>query len=176
MIYASTPPSVIITLIGILVIWFLFRREKKKKQEKEEQRCCENLEISRKAKETARQIEEEKRKREEKEEQYARELKTVSVYLTEEQNEKRKFCEKKSKDFAIAANAIYMLYQVLHQPTVEKQDMLDLLGEGEGRYYDVFSMNKDDQERMEYCKEWLGVGETEVYAIGIEIYRQYLTQ
>ncbi|MCD8020097.1 MAG: hypothetical protein LUF92_11090 [Clostridiales bacterium] len=61
----------------------------------------------------------------------------------------------------------------------EKQEILDLLGErdkDDDKRYDVFSMDPDDQERMAFCKEWLGVGEEGVYAIGIEYYRQYLSQ
>ncbi|MCC8065764.1 MAG: KUP/HAK/KT family potassium transporter [Clostridiales bacterium] len=176
MIYEITQGGILITIICFLIIWLWYRRDKKRKKEQEEQKYHKNLEISRKAKETARQMEEEKRKREEKTQKRLAELRTVEVYFTEEQNEKRKFCVEKSKNSMISENAIFMLYQVLHQPTVEKQEMIDLIGEGEGRYYNVFTLNKEDQERMEYCKKWLGVGETEVYAIGLEIYRQYLEQ
>lgn len=124
----------------------------------------------------ARQMEEEKRKRKEREKEIEAEIRAVETYLTDEQYEKRNFCTEKSGDFAISGNAIYMLYQVLHQVDVERQEILDLLGNGSKKHYDVFSMNKQDQERMEYCREWLGVGEAEVYAIGIEIYWQYFTQ
>lgn len=179
MIYETTQPSVLLTIVLALIVWHLYRKEKKKEKERawrEEQKRKRNQEFARKMREQDKQREEEKRKREEEAEKYRKELKTISVRLTEEQNEKEKFCRKKSGDFMISANAIYMLYQVLHQPTVEKQEILDLLGEGEKIYCSVFTTNKEDQERMEYCKEWLGVGEGEVYAIGIEIYRQYLTQ
>ncbi|MCD7883676.1 MAG: hypothetical protein LUI87_08245 [Lachnospiraceae bacterium] len=173
MIYETTGPvGISSAIICLLILWILFRSEKKKKRKLEEQRHRENLETSRKAKETAKQMEEEKRKRKEREKEIEAEIRTVETYLTDEQNEKRVFCTEKSGDFAISGNAIYMLHQV----GVERQEILDLLGNGSKKHYDVFSMNKQDQERMEYCKKWLGVGEAEVYAIGIEIYWEYLTQ
>ncbi|MCD8151223.1 MAG: hypothetical protein LUE92_17110 [Clostridiales bacterium] len=123
--------------------------------------------------ERTRQREEEEEEQKRIHQAYLDTHKCYSIYLTKEENKKRKFCEEHGE--RVDENAMYILYQVLHQPKVEKEELLDILGERKEKYYGSFGLFEDGQEWLEYCKEWLGVGEEEVYAIGIELYRQYLT-
>ncbi|MCD8054312.1 MAG: hypothetical protein LUF00_09765 [Lachnospiraceae bacterium] len=168
-----TPSDIWFVLLICLIIYLYERRKKNKEEEK---RALEREKWARLHREREQREREEEAEREERMRRYRESLKTVLIYLTEEEMKKERFCQKRSGDIVISHNAIYMLYQVLHQKGVEKQEILNLLGDRTKKHLAAITMDADDQNRMEFCKEWLGVGEEEAYAIGIELYRQYLTQ
>lgn len=104
-----TPSDIWFALLICLIIYLYERRKKNKEEEK---RALEREKWARLHREREQREREEEAEREERMRRYRESLKTVLIYLTEEEMKKERFCQKRSGDIVISHNAISLVYHL----------------------------------------------------------------
>ncbi|MCC8136783.1 MAG: hypothetical protein LIO76_01740 [Clostridiales bacterium] len=186
MIYETTQPSVLVTLIGLIILWHFYRKEKrlKEKRKAEEMRKAEKrkAEEKRKSDMMRHNAEEYRKKREEldRERSRIRESGMIpeAVFLTENEIKKKRFCEKMCGETDIAKEVIFLAWKALNDTEKEeRQSLVNRFGERKGRKETVMiSMDKEDLERIKYCQIITTMDESSIYVLGLELYEKQISK
>ncbi|MCD7819191.1 MAG: hypothetical protein LUH07_09095 [Lachnospiraceae bacterium] len=97
-----------------------------------------------------------------------------TVFLTKSEIDKKEFCERKSGKTDITKDVISVAWEALfNADKEEKQRLVNLPGERKGQKRPiVISMDKEDKEKLKYCRYSSIMKESDAYSLGLELYKR----